>query len=554
MKNLISILFILLLLMSTSLMAKSGTYSGGAGTASGDSEANAIYISSEADLIELSITSADWGLYFKQTADITYTTSAGDGFSPIGREDGIMFTGTYDGNYKTITNLYINRTYLDGTGDWISLFGATDTPAIIKNLGVVDVNITGHGYVAGLVASSYGNISNCFTTGTVSCNGECGGGLVGFTALGEISSSYSTADVSGPGWLGGFAGYPGSNATINNCYSTGDVTRSEGTETSFGAFAGIVEGASITNCYSTGSVFYNGDDPTDRGFVAFSDASLDGPAIYSGNFFDSDVSNQRSDFSTPGPTATAKTTIQMTTESTFTDAGWTFSSSAWSINPSINGGYPYLTWAATVDQALPVELASFIAIRKDCAIELKWVTESETENLGFLIERSENEGYWHEIASFKDNPALSGQGSVTYRTDYNYVDVNIKLGITYDYRIADVSYQGDIEYHYLESKLIEASDAIMPTDLTVYSNYPNPFNPSTNLSWYLKEADHVSAKIYDMKGQLVIELINRHQSAGYHEMLWDGNDKNGVSVVAGVYLLHVKSGNHTQTSKMLMLK
>lgn len=217
-------------------------------------------------------------------------------------------------------------------------------------------------------------------------------------------------------------------------------------------------------------------------------------------------------------------------------------------------GIPYAPTVNEVEASLPIELASFTASRNGNAIYLRWGTESEIENLGFLIERSANDGHWQEIASYKDDPTLAGQGSVTHTTEYSYSDKNIIDDFKYDYRLADVSYSGDITFHYLDSKVDGTTSALLPSELTVFKNYPNPFNPSTNLSWHLNEADVVVVNIYDVSGQLITELVNRHQSSGYHEKQWDGRDYSGAIVSAGVYLVSVRSGNHTQTRKMLILK
>ena len=210
--------------------------------------------------------------------------------------------------------------------------------------------------------------------------------------------------------------------------------------------------------------------------------------------------------------------------------------------------------AYQTENSLPVELSSFTATRKSNTMLLNWVTESEIENLGFLIERSENGGAWHEIASFKDTPGLAGQGSVTHHTEYSYTDANITNQVLYNYRLADVSYKGDVQYHALDSEVVDANNALLPSDLRIHKNYPNPFNPSTIIAWEIGSANGVELAIYDMNGRVVRELVNSYQSAGYHEARWDGRDSDGNAVPAGLYVYQVKSGQHTKTQKMLLLK
>ena len=92
------------------------------------------------------------------------------------------------------------------------------------------------------------------------------------------------------------------------------------------------------------------------------------------------------------------------------------------------------------DESLPVELTSFIATPQKGAIELSWVTESEIDNLGFLIDRSlePNSGFT-TVADYRFVPELQGQGSVTYRTDYYYTDREVVPGTKYYYVLSDVT-------------------------------------------------------------------------------------------------------------------
>ena len=106
-----------------------------------------------------------WDKHFIQTADIDATETAswneGAGFSPIGNNS-TGFTGSYNGNYKTISNLTINRPNADNIG----LFGYTNG-ATIEKLSLEDVDIKGYIFVGGVVGNSYGynTISEITVTG-----------------------------------------------------------------------------------------------------------------------------------------------------------------------------------------------------------------------------------------------------------------------------------------------------------------------------------------------------------------------------------------------------
>ncbi|MCD4650240.1 MAG: T9SS type A sorting domain-containing protein, partial [Candidatus Cloacimonetes bacterium] len=85
-------------------------------------------------------------------------------------------------------------------------------------------------------------------------------------------------------------------------------------------------------------------------------------------------------------------------------------------------------------------------------------------------------------------------------------------------------------------------------------NYPNPFNPETTISYNLAELSSVSLKIYNIKGQLVRELVNENQQTGSFEILWNGTDSKGEAVGSGVYLYKLETDNQVQTGKAVLLK
>jgi gluconolactonase len=83
----------------------------------------------------------------------------------------------------------------------------------------------------------------------------------------------------------------------------------------------------------------------------------------------------------------------------------------------------------------------------------------------------------------------------------------------------------------------------------LYPNYPNPFNPSTNIRYTLSQAGYVSVEIFDDLGRRIALLTNEFQTSGLHEIVWDGDQ-----YTAGVYFLYVRSGNSMKTQKMILLK
>jgi len=89
----------------------------------------------------------------------------------------------------------------------------------------------------------------------------------------------------------------------------------------------------------------------------------------------------------------------------------------------------------------------------------------------------------------------------------------------------------------------------LPTKFTLQQNYPDPFNPTTQISYTLAKASNVSLKIYDVLGQLVATLVNSKTEPGEHFVSW-----NALNVPSGVYFYRIVAGDFVQTKKMVLMK
>lgn len=97
--------------------------------------------------------------------------------------------------------------------------------------------------------------------------------------------------------------------------------------------------------------------------------------------------------------------------------------------------------------------------------------------------------------------------------------------------------------------------AALPKDNRLHPNYPNPFNPETQISYELSESGWVELSIYDILGSKVLSLLNSKQNAGYHDVIWNGLDQDGQKISSGVYFCHFKFNDRLVAShKMMMLK
>ncbi len=165
-------------------------------------------------------------------------------WTPIGNNSN-KYTGTFDGNNKTVSGLYFNNT----SQNYVGLFGYLDDGEI-KNVGVVNSYFNGNNYVGGVCGRNYGTITNCYNTGTV-VGAWYVGGVCSYNSGGTIENCYNTGCVSATfDYVGGVCGY-NSGGTIENCYNTGCVS---GTYSVVGGVCGINYGT-ITNCYYDNTVY-----------------------------------------------------------------------------------------------------------------------------------------------------------------------------------------------------------------------------------------------------------------------------------------------------------
>ena len=94
----------------------------------------------------------------------------------------------------------------------------------------------------------------------------------------------------------------------------------------------------------------------------------------------------------------------------------------------------------------------------------------------------------------------------------------------------------------------------MPRPIVLMQNVPNPFNPSTNLSFDLAAAGHVRLKVFDTIGHLVRTLVDEDFFEGRHDVIWNGRDSSGRLSAAGVYLYRLEVGNYSESKRMVLIK
>jgi hypothetical protein len=232
------------LILSTTILA--APYGGGSGT---PEDPYQIWTAEQMNTIGLH--KEDWSKSFILKADIDLSAYTGIQYNRIGIDGDNVFNGSFDGNSHIIRNL-IYKTAASPSNN-VGLFGYTGRNTVIKNLGLVDVDISSAENLGGLVGLINGaTITSCYSTGSVIGNSSSIGGLVG-SGDGTITSCYSTCTVKGTWNVGGLIG-SGSGA-MTSCYSSGQVS---GLKT-VGGLVGFNH-ATLISCHSTSVVNGNQND------------------------------------------------------------------------------------------------------------------------------------------------------------------------------------------------------------------------------------------------------------------------------------------------------
>ncbi len=296
--------------------------------------------------------------HFIQIADINLGAAPwndGEGWEPIGDYLGeASFRGVYDGDNYEIEGLFINRPEKYAVG----LFGEMTNGAVVKNIKLIDVDVTGKGYV-GAVSGGWGGVGyedssviNVHVSGTVTGTDNVGG-LVGTNST--VRQSSSTANVQGS-FAGGLVGLNRQNHAIEKSYATGVIT---GTYT--GGLVGHNNYGTILNSFSLAQVKGTGTQNGGVIGVGYSFGSVLSSVFAAGavdsgggligvnhnggtnwelsSYWDEDTTG--CDASANSDSSFGKTIDEMKMQSTYD--GWDFDT-IWGMNSDENDGYPFLRW------------------------------------------------------------------------------------------------------------------------------------------------------------------------------------------------------------------
>jgi len=240
-----------------------------------------------------------------------------------------------------------------------------------------------------------------------------------------------------------------------------------------------------------------------------------------------------------------------------------YDSDRWTIMPAmldtVNNTLSTITnafsdWVISDDDgSLPVKLSSFSAVTDNGTVILKWCTETEVNNVAFLIYRcEEKDGAYTKIAS------VGGAGNSAMPNDYQLLDKEVETGLTYFYYIEDIDIAGSRSKSEIIKVVVPSAQPVQK-EFRLLQNYPNPFNPETWFPYQLAADSSVIINIYSAKGQMIRTIPVGTKQVGVYVIkdkaaYWDGRDSLGEKVASGVYFYSLQAGDFRATRRMLIIK
>jgi hypothetical protein len=196
----------------------------------------------------------------------------------------------------------------------------------------------------------------------------------------------------------------------------------------------------------------------------------------------------------------------------------------------------------SVDNIAPGVPVALVATYLANGVSLDWADATEDDFQFHRIYRSTDPGF------------IPGPSNLVQGTANSSWTDSISNPWGYYYKVTTLDHAGN-ESDAAEMQTVSGvGDDVAPVRTALLAAYPNPFNPSTRLSFELAAPAHARINIFDTAGRLVKTLVNEQRGAGHHEVVWNGQNTAGQSVASGVYLYRFESGDVVQTKRMMLVK
>lgn len=90
--------------------------------------------------------------------------------------------------------------------------------------------------------------------------------------------------------------------------------------------------------------------------------------------------------------------------------------------------------------------------------------------------------------------------------------------------------------------------------LTIFPNYPNPFNANTTIRYFLSQSGRITIRIFDIRGRQVATLLDEDKDSNHHSILWNGKTNSGEDAASGIYFCQIRAGNEIRTIKLVLIR
>lgn len=218
----------------------------------------------------------------------------------------------------------------------------------------------------------------------------------------------------------------------------------------------------------------------------------------------------------------------------------------------LNGTEDPFRFPVVKDDTLPVELSSFtVTLYAYNQVKLQWVTQSETNVSGFRIYRNaENLLETSQMLDLFIPATNSSQMKVYLATDKEIYEEG-----TYYYWLENVDLNGESDFHgpiHIDVSFSDGFTPGIPLVQGINKAYPNPFNPTVNISCGMEKGGQTTVQIYNTRGQLVKTLFTGNKGKGNFLLQWNGTDNYERKMPSGVYLIRMDSEHGRSLRKVVL--
>ncbi len=201
-----------------------------------------------------------------------------------------------------------------------------------------------------------------------------------------------------------------------------------------------------------------------------------------------------------------------------------------------------IVMSVTGTENVPVELTSFNAYDVRGQVNIEWSTSTETNNRGFEIQKSADGQNFITVGFVK------GHGTTTEAQSYSFVDKSAADGVV-SYRLKQLDFNGVTVYSDVVTLNVDA-----PADYQLAQNFPNPFNPTTQISFALPVDAGVRITVFNALGQEMSKIVDNTFTAGSHTVNFNASKLSSGLYFYTLQAKGVDGTSYLMTKKMMLMK